>query len=92
MITKKDAIAIGKAICDAVKREQENNTSKTPIGTDYRDDVQSKRVSSARGTGLYAMDNLWYDVIPLKLKETYGPGNLSVWTKDEFYKECGWPE
>jgi hypothetical protein len=92
MITKKDAIAVGTAICKGVIREQELNTSKTVVGTDYRDEKQSNRVWGARGAGLAAMDNLWYDVIPNKLKYPHGQANLAYWTREQFYKECGWPE
>lgn len=80
MITKKDAIAVGTAICKAVIREQDNVSG------------ARERVWSARGTGIYALDNLWYDVIPNKVKFPYGQGNLSVYTKEDFYKDCGWPE
>lgn len=92
MITKKDAIAIGTAICKAVKRETENLTEYTINGVAKYSQEDGKRIYSARGTGIYALDNLWYDVIPNKVKFPYGQGNLSVYTKDDFYKDCGWPE
>ncbi len=87
MLTKTDAIKVGKAICDAVRREQENNTGKTVLGTDApRDNVQSNRVYAARGTGAYAMDNLWYDVLTNKVKEQFNHD------RNEFMKACNWPE
>lgn len=87
MISKKDAIAIGKSYCDALKREQDNNTGQTVVGTEApRDEKQSNRVYGARGVANYAMDNLWHDVLPVKVREAF------EYNQDAFRKECGWPD
>jgi hypothetical protein len=60
MITKKDAIAVGKAIVAAATREKEN----------YNNEKEPRWV--ANGVQFYALDNLWYDVFSNKLKEQFG--------------------
>lgn len=80
MITKKDAIAVGTAICKAVLKEQDNVSG------------NRERVWSARGVGIYALDNLWYDVIPNKVKASFVAGNGAIYSREQFYKDCGWPE
>lgn len=60
MITKKDAIMVGKAIVAAATREKENyNNEKEPCWI-------------INGVQFYALDNLWYDVFSNKLKEQFG--------------------
>lgn len=60
MITKKEAIMVGKAIVAAATREKENyNNEKEPCWI-------------INGVQFYALDNLWYDVFSNKLKEQFG--------------------
>ena len=73
MITLSEAIKIGSAICGAVEKESKNAT---PQESTYR----------VRGCGIYALDNLWYDVLPVKVKVALNND------KDAFYKACNWPE
>lgn len=91
MITKADAIKIGQAICAAVSREQQNAIDKG---------CNRSRLA-ARGAGVYAMDNLWYDVLPIKVRDAFcadmqreKPRGLPPigHGKDAFYKACGWPD
>jgi len=59
MITKKDAIAVGKAIVAAATREKENyNNEKEPCWV-------------VNGVQFYALDNLWYDVFSNKLRKQF---------------------
>ncbi len=94
MLTKTDTIKVGKAICDAVRKEQlcipkYRDSTGLPVCTS---EEERKAMYSARGTGCYAMDNLWHDVVPLKVKYPFGQDNLSVYTKEQWYRDCGWPE
>jgi hypothetical protein len=76
MMTLKDAIAVGSAICKVASRI----TSETA----GRPQDQSLR-HMGRGTCIYALDDLWYDVLPLKVRDQLGN------SKERFYTECGWP-
>ncbi|WP_321967177.1 hypothetical protein [Burkholderia cepacia] len=76
MITKKDAIAAGKAICTGLSREQTKPELQGP-------DNQARY--AARGVALYAMDNLWYDVLPGKVRLAF------QYSKDAFFEACDWP-
>lgn len=82
MITKKDAIAIGTAICAAVTRDCAS------VGNGQ---YTAEARYSARGTGCYAIDNLWYDVLSSKVREQF-PDSCGYPDKNAFYKACGWPE
>jgi hypothetical protein len=73
MITKHDAILIGTAVCKAVQLEQANISP-------------SPAVFNVRGTGCYAMDNIWYDVLSNKVKEAFN------FDRESYFKACGWPE
>lgn len=70
MITKNDAINIGKAIVQACEREKRQNPS------------SSYNVNGVCG---YALDNLWYDVLPNKTKEKFNYSNA------EFFNAV-WPQ
>lgn len=48
MITKKDALNVGIAICNAVKKEVQNYEGQRPL------------IYAARGTGVEAMTNVWH--------------------------------
>lgn len=73
MITKKDAIALGKAIVAARDREVLFNES------------DDKVRYHANGVCSYALDNLWYDILPSKVKEQFG------WSLEAF-KDLVWPQ
>lgn len=60
MITKKDAIAIGKAIVAGCLAEQDNQYNEPNI------------VYALNGAALRGLENLWYDVFTNKLKEQFG--------------------
>lgn len=60
MITKTDAIKIGKAIVSGANREKEQYGDKT--GVNYH----------INGALIYALDNLWYDVFSAKLRDSFG--------------------
>jgi hypothetical protein len=60
MITKKDAIAVGKAVVAAANREKENNNN----------EKEARWIIN--GVQFYALDNLWYDVFHNKLREQFG--------------------
>lgn len=75
MITRKDAIKAGSAICNAAKRVTEEWVG---LG-------QNEFRGKGRGACIYALDNLWYDVLPIKVRDTF-VGGINV-----FYEECGWP-
>ena len=59
MITKSDAIKIGKAIVAGANREKERGESRWVH-------------LHVNGTLVYALDNLWYDVFTAKLRESFG--------------------
>ena len=71
-ITLKDAIAIGKAITGAANRI-----------SDIQNPQEARHL--ARGACIYALDNFWHDVLPMKIKEKLNNN------KSEFYKLCDWP-
>lgn len=58
MITKADAIKIGKAIVAGANREKENQESQWVH-------------FHVNGALVYALDNLWYDVFTCKLRESF---------------------
>lgn len=76
MITKNDAVAAGKAICAGLDREQAQPALRGP-------DNQARY--AARGVALYAMDNLWYDVLPENVRRSF------QYSKDAFFEACDWP-
>ena len=78
MITYNDSINIGKAICDAVKAECNNHSGDSDIARHSR--------WASRGTAQRAMDNLWFDILPTRVKEKFS------YRTDNFYIACGWPE
>lgn len=59
MITKKEAVLIGKQVILGLEREAANiaSTVLTP---------------SQQGIAMYILDNLWYDAFTFKLKEQLG--------------------
>ena len=59
MITKQDAINIGKAIVAGADREKENYKGEARISF------------HVNGALIYALDNLWYSVFSNKLKEAF---------------------
>ena len=73
MITKKDAIKLGQAICKAVARECEAHKGQG-----------SQSSIAARGVGIYAIDNIWYDVLPERVKADFN------YDRGSFYRACGW--
>lgn len=75
-MTRKEAISAGSAICKAAKRTSEENAGA------HNDQLRH----AARGACIYALDNLWYDVVPLKVRDTFQH------RKEEFYAACGWPD
>mgnify|MGYP005608995711 CR=1 FL=1 len=87
MLTKKDAVAVGTAIVNGLKRELERHqpgllpATQTPAP---RTKEQEQGAFTACGVALYALDNLWYDVLPEKVKVSFG------WKVDNYYEACGW--
>lgn len=75
MITVNDAIKMGKAVCDAARRVSET--------TDFTDKVAKH---AGRGTCIWAMDNLWFDVLPLAVRAKLDNN------REAFYQKCGWPD
>lgn len=61
MITKKDAIKIAEAIANAGVRE---------INMTWDVDKINK-IPSVRGAIFAAVDNIWYDVLPMKTREEF---------------------
>lgn len=59
MITKSDAIKIGKAIVAGTNREK-NQYAEASVRF------------HVNGALVYALDNLWYDVFSAKLRESFG--------------------
>lgn len=72
MITKKDALNVGIAICDAVKGECRKHSS------------GSENVIVSRSTGIEALESLWYDVLPERVKADFN------YDRGSFYRACGW--
>lgn len=70
MITTKEAIAIGHQIVLACQRECERATD-------------PNQRFAARGVALNSIQNLWYDVLPLKVRESIG--SIAA-----FHVDCGW--
>jgi hypothetical protein len=60
MITKNDAIAIGKALVAAGKREKDNNYN------------EQQARWTINGVLHIALQNLWFDVLPQRTKEQFG--------------------
>lgn len=57
MITKKEAIAIAEAIANAGMRESRISDIET--------------VPTIRGTVFAALENVWYEVLPMKTREQF---------------------
>lgn len=70
------AVTAGTAICNAAKRATEQNPG--------AENASSRH--AARGTCIYAIDNLWYDGMTEAAKQKYN------YDRDAFYKACGWPD
>lgn len=75
MITRIDAINIGAAIIKGRNLEASRYKGEGTIA-EFR--------SAIRGTAIRALDNLWYDVLPIKVRESFGR------SKDSFYTAVGW--
>ena len=60
MLTKKDAIAVGKAMIAGAAAEKENCFNR-------QDEVYAIQGATHR-----MLNNLWYDVFPSKVKEAFG--------------------
>lgn len=73
MITKKEAVTVGTAVVDGSKREE-----RLLSGSFDR----FARVA-ARGAALNAIGNIWYDVLPLSVREKIG-------THRDYLVACGW--
>lgn len=75
MITKKDAIAIGKAIVAGCKQEQDNNFNEQNISF------------ALNGAALRGLQNLWYTVFSGKVKEQFGYDfeayRKQIWNSDQ---------
>jgi hypothetical protein len=71
MLTKSDAVKVGKAIVDAFNKEVEMNLSSFDMPT-------------ARGIAYSALQNIWYDVLPVKVREQFG------YQYDNFAVACFW--
>lgn len=65
MITKTDAIAIGKALVAGMKHECE------VVATIHNDE----RRWAARGAIIRALENLWCDVLPIPVREKFNYNN-----------------
>ena len=79
MITKTDAVILGKTIVASMKKEEayiENTNMSLPVKTQAR--------CSARGAIINVLDNLWYDIFPDKVKESFGMN------RNNFYVAVGW--
>lgn len=68
MITKKEAIAIGTVVVEGSRREERLDPA-TRFG--------------ARGAALNALGNIWYDVLPMAVREKIG-------THADYLVACGW--
>lgn len=82
MLIRKDAIKAGQAICKAAKRISEENEGAH----------NDKQRHQARAACAYAMDNLWYEAIPIKVRDTFNIGDAISQSRNAFYVACGWPE
>ena len=60
MITKKDAIALGKAISSGASAEKANCFNR------------QDEVYAIQGATYRMLNNIWYDVLPSKVKEQFG--------------------
>lgn len=80
MITRKDAIALGVAIVSGMQKEEAfvENSKWQDLG------VKTQARCSARGSIINALDNLWYEVFPDKVKESF------MMRRDDYYKAVGW--
>jgi hypothetical protein len=72
MLTKADAIKAGQAIARAATKatEEKNNEKRW----------------AARGACVDAINNFWYDVMPMALRGKFD------YNSENFYKAIGWPE
>lgn len=71
---RESAITAGIAVCEAAQRMSLPNRTNEP------------ERHAARGACIYAMDNLWYDGLTTKARESFGSD------RQAFYKACGWPD
>ena len=60
MLTKKDAIAVGKAMIAGAIAEKENCFNR------------QDEVYAIQGATIRMLNNLWHDVFPSKVKEAFG--------------------
>lgn len=60
MITKKDAIALGKAISAGATAEKKNCF------------IRQDEVYAIQGATYRMLNNIWYDVLPPKVREQFG--------------------
>lgn len=74
MITKKDAINIGKAIVKALNME-----------LDTVEPIPNVQRWALRGSASRALNNLYYDVLPVKTRQQFAGTN-------DFLKQINWPE
>ena len=86
MITKQDAIKLGKAITKVAA--EASKPKLLPITQTPAPETQQEAAMRhcVRGTCIYALDNVWYDVLPVRTREQFGNN------RDNFYKACDWPE
>ena len=75
MLTRKDAIAVGKAIVAGLKTEEARPELQ---GAD------NHRRYAARGATIHALDNIWYDVLTNQVKDAFD------YNKELFYAACEW--
>ena len=69
MITKDDAIKIAKAIAVAARHDISEYTS--PFG------IQAAQVPAIRGAAFRAIDEIWYEVLPMSTREKFGNYNVN---------------
>lgn len=75
-LIRSHVVTAGMAICEAAERATAQNAGELGAATRH----------ATRGACIWAMDNLWYDVMSAHARESFG------FSKDKFYKECGWPD
>jgi len=76
MLTRKDLIAAGTAVCDALKKEQERPALKGP---------DNEPRYAARGVCVRIMNDLYY-MAPEKVRASF------EYSSEAFFTACGWPE
>lgn len=76
MLTKKDVLTLGTAVCDALKKEQESPHLQGP-------DNQARY--AARGIAVRIMADIFYHA-PHKVRAQF------EYSSDAFHKACGWPD